>query len=463
MSNLKNQEAEKAIIHILFHNIKSIGAIDEVYISPLDFTKRAYSNLYQILKQLYFQDARVELSSIISKAKELKFAFIENSKNVTAIENMLRANMSNDNLIMYCKIVRNLSIRNMLLNILDQAKGKVFESDTAQEAIDSVENIIYDFSNESIGNEEELIQLSREIESTLSDMMENPTIGLTTGLPTYDRIIGNGLRPGTINIIGARPKVGKSLISLSIALHNAKLGIPVLYMDTELSKSYQIMRLIGELTGIPFQHLESGKWQRIKAEVAKYKQAREYIDNLPLWWINIAGKSIEEIIGYIRRFVNKIVQTNNAGKYNPCLICYDYLKLMNASDRGYDMKEYEALGYRISHLHDLMVKYQSTMLMAVQLNRDGIDREDSITVSGSDRIIWLCDSFTIFKPLTRDEMSLAKDGGTHKLITSDTRYGVGNGDRDYVSLYVDKTCGQFRDLGLIKLLANNNEHNDNNN
>jgi hypothetical protein len=221
------------------------------------------------------------------------------------------------------------------------------------------------------------------------------------------------------------------------------------------------MRLIGAVTGIKFENLESGMWKRVRSDVDKFKQASEYIKNLPLYWVGVAGKSIEEIVGYIRRFMTKMVGTNENGKYNRGLVVYDYLKLMTPSDRGYQMKEYEALGYRMSHLHDLMVRYNASMLMTLQLNRDGIDKEDSSTASGSDRIVWLCDSFTIFKQLTNEEQgNIQMPGATHKLVVSDTRYGPGSKDAEFVALSVDKTCGQFRDLGVAKPLKSKSSKKD---
>ena len=57
------------------------------------------------------------------------------------------------------------------------------------------------------------------------------------------------------------------------------------------------------------------------------------------------------------------------------------------------------------------------MVTFVQLNRDGITKESTDTASGSDRIIWLCSNFTIFKRKSDEE--IAEDGpenGNRKLL-----------------------------------------------
>ena len=46
--------------------------------------------------------------------------------------------------------------------------------------------------------------------------------------------IGGGLRRGTVNVIGARPKTGKTLLAQNMGMNIAKQGVPVLDLDTEM-------------------------------------------------------------------------------------------------------------------------------------------------------------------------------------------------------------------------------------
>ena len=65
-------------------------------------------------------------------------------------------------------------------------------------------------------------------------------------------------------------------------------------------------------------------------------------------------------------------------------------------------------------------------LTFIQLNRDGITKESTDTASGSDRIIWLCSNFTIYKRKSDEE--IAKDGpenGNRKLVPVISRHGEG--------------------------------------
>ena len=75
------------------------------------------------------------------------------------------------------------------------------------------------------------------------------------------------------------------------------------------------------------------------------------------------------------------------------------------------------------------------ILAFIQLNRDGITKESTDTASGSDRIIWLCSNFSIYKAKSDEE--IAKDGpenGNRKLVPIIARHGEGLGDKDYINV-----------------------------
>ncbi len=68
------------------------------------------------------------------------------------------------------------------------------------------------------------------------DSMEgDDTPRLTSGSPELDRVLGDGLMPGSLVLIVGEPGIGKSSLTLQIAAHGAKRGTPVLYVTGEES------------------------------------------------------------------------------------------------------------------------------------------------------------------------------------------------------------------------------------
>lgn len=84
----------------------------------------------------------------------------------------------------------------------------------------------------------------------------------------------------------------------------------------------------------------------------------------------------------------------------------------------------------------------------MQLNRDGINQEDTAVVSQSDRILWFCSNFSIFKPKTEDEM-VEDPTGNYKLVPKTLRHGPGIGYKDYINVHVTGSCFQIKE-GKLK-------------
>lgn len=58
---------------------------------------------------------------------------------------------------------------------------------------------------------------------------------LTLGLPEFDRVLGGGLVPGSLVLLGGDPGIGKSTLLLQAALRFAACGQEVLYVAAEES------------------------------------------------------------------------------------------------------------------------------------------------------------------------------------------------------------------------------------
>jgi replicative DNA helicase len=285
-------------------------------------------------------------------------------------------------------------------------------------------------------------KMGEGIEEYLQYLADNPVemVGISTGYQIYDMVIGGGLRDGTLNLIGARPKIGKTTFGDNVGLHIAgNLGIPVLNLDTEMTKDSHRIRIMANLSDVTIPEIEKGEFAKYDYKQEKIRKAAIKFKNMPYYYESIIGMPFEEILAIARRWVHRTV-----GLGNKCVIIYDYLKLMSDGAINKNIQEYQALGFQINALHDFVVKYGIGNLSFIQLNRDGITREDTDVASGSDRQIWTCDSFTLFKKKSDEE--IAQDGGTfnRKLVPLVQRHGSGLDDeKDYINMTFK---GQFNKI-----------------
>jgi len=276
------------------------------------------------------------------------------------------------------------------------------------------------------------------LENRLDELSENPIdqVGIPTGFDRYDFAIGGGLRKGTVSVIGARPKVGKTLFAENAGIHIAREHkIPVLNLDTEMILKDHQDRGIAMLTEVAISDIETGKFASNSYKNQKIRDTAKEVKDIPYYHKSIGGKPFEDQISIMRRWLAKEVGINAEGKANDCVIIYDYLKIMESSELKGDMKEYQALGFLMTSLHNFAIKYEVPILAFIQLNRDGITKESTDTASGSDRIIWLCSNFSIYKSKSDEE--IAKDGpenGNRKLVPVIARHGEGLKDKDYINI-----------------------------
>lgn len=386
----------------------------------------------------------LDSSSVMAIANELGYSFIfENPDNLSQVKSIFNSQVRLENVRHWAAQIRKLQVARLLRIQLDTAIIDINKV-TGNESIDSIvaiaENAVFDFSellNSTNDNEPTLI--GEGVRDYYRHLAQNPVeqVGISSGLKYYDDYIGGGFRRKTVSLLGARTGVGKSLISDNIALHVSKnLNIPVLYLDTEMSKEDHWHRLGANVSDVTIRTLETGKFGKNKTELQNVKHAIETLESANFYYLNISGKPFEETISVMRRWIKQKVGFDENGKVKDCLIIYDYIKTMSADGISAALQEYQLLGFMMTMLHNFAVKHDVAVFSLVQLNRDGIDKETTDVVSGSDRVTWLSTNLAVFKPKSDEEIAAdgGFDNGTHKLVVIKSRHGGGTPQGDYLNL-----------------------------
>jgi replicative DNA helicase len=314
------------------------------------------------------------------------------------------------------------------------------------EIVTKVEETIFSFIPE-IKKENDYVNICDFALGHIEYIKNNPVsyAGMPTGFPRYDQCIGGGYRRGTVNVVGARPKVGKSTFCLNVAKNVASNGVPVLYLDTEMKKETQTVKWVSLCSGIPQSEIETGAFASSERSSFIIKETIENLKSTPFYHTSVAGLKPQEIFSVCRRWLASVVGKNKDGSTKDCLIILDYLKTMDLGDLG-DFQEYQYLGDFITKLHNFAVKSDVPVLATVQLNRDGINKEDTSVVSGSDRILWLCSSLAYLKKKTDEDIAAgdSKANGDRKMVVVETRYGKGmDSSSEYINVVSNMDKSQF--------------------
>jgi replicative DNA helicase len=188
-------------------------------------------------------------------------------------------------------------------------------------------------------------------------------VGVATGFAELDALT-NGLHPGQLILIAARPALGKSTLALDLArAASIKHKEPTILFSLEMGKSEIAMRLLSAETSIPLQKMRKGQieandWKTIAATRGRIEAAPLYIDDSP-------NMTLVEIRAKARRLKQRVGLK---------MIVIDYLQLMSSGKRV-ESRQQEVSEF--SRALKLLAKELQVPVIALsQLNRGPEQRSD---------------------------------------------------------------------------------------
>lgn len=188
-------------------------------------------------------------------------------------------------------------------------------------------------------------------------------VGVPTGFAELDELT-NGLHPGQLIILAARPALGKSTLGLDIAraaaIHN---DMPSIIFSLEMGRSEIAMRLLSAEASVGLQSMRKGTvhandWTTIAQTRGRINDAPLYIDDSP-------NMTLVEIRAKCRRLKQRVGLK---------MVIIDYLQLMT-SGKKVESRQQEVSEF--SRALKLLAKELEVPVIAIsQLNRGPEQRAD---------------------------------------------------------------------------------------
>ena len=149
--------------------------------------------------------------------------------------------------------------------------------------------------------------------------------GLSTGFPDLDKRMNGGLHPGQLIVIAARPGMGKSALSMQIALHFALHDRPSLFCSQEMPESDLMDRITSLHARVPLSRvirsneMTSDDYDRLTALVPQLLNTPLMLDEQP-------SLTLMAVRNKVRKAAR---QYGRLG-----LLIVDYLQLMVGEESG---------------------------------------------------------------------------------------------------------------------------------
>ena len=195
------------------------------------------------------------------------------------------------------------------------------EPDDVTKALDEAENKVFQLADHQVTDSTRpLSELLGEAFDDLQAAYERGSAltGVATGYHDLDELL-SGLQPDTLNIVGARPSMGKTAFALGAATHVAiNDGLPVLFFSLEMGHKELTGRILWAEARVDSKKLRTGDfsetdWSKIGRAIGRL-DAPLYLDDNP-------NVTVMEIRAKARR-----MKARHGGLG---LIVVDYLQLMS--------------------------------------------------------------------------------------------------------------------------------------
>lgn len=201
------------------------------------------------------------------------------------------------------------------------------------------------------------------VSRTLDAMEAEQDAGIRTGWADLDATV-NGLRPGQLVIVGARPSVGKSIIAANLTAAACKAGVGVHFASLEMSREEVMQRLLAAHATVNLARLvessqmTEGDWERIAAKSSD-------VMGWPLWVDDQGAQSLLQLRARAR---------STARRLPLGLIVVDYLQLMAPRTRA--VAREQQVGELSEGLKALAKELRVPIVALAQVNRGSAERQD---------------------------------------------------------------------------------------
>ncbi|CAB4693824.1 MAG: replicative DNA helicase [Actinobacteria bacterium] len=355
--------AEQGVLGGMLLSKESIADVVEI-IRERDFYRPAHELIYDAILDLY---GRGEPADPVTVAAELtKRGDIARAGGAPYLHTLINSVPTAANAGYYAKIVRDHAIMRRLV----EAGTKIVQlgysgEGEVDDAVDQASAEIFQVTEHR--TTEDYIQLSELLPAALDEIeaISNGVKGegVKTGFKDLDTLT-NGLHPGNMIVLAARPAVGKSTLGLDIARHaSIHNGDPSVIFSLEMSRSEITMRMLSAEARVALNNIRSGaltdeEWGRLAKRMGEISQAPLFIDDSP-------NLSLMEIRAKARRLKQR---------HGLKLIVIDYLQLMTAGKRV-ESRQQEVSEF--SRNLKLLAKELDVPVIAIsQLNRSPEQRAD---------------------------------------------------------------------------------------
>ncbi|MEQ5792947.1 replicative DNA helicase [Muricauda sp. NFXS6] len=312
-------DLEEVVLGAMMIDKKGVDEVIDI-LHPDVFYKDSHKYIYEAIFNLFETSEPVDLLTVSAQLK--KDGKLEAVGGDFYLIKLTQKVASSAHIEFHARIILQKYIQRSLIKISNDIIEEAYSDATdVFDLLDNAEAKLYEVTQGNLKRSAEtaqnlVIQAKKRIEEISN---KEGLSGIPSGFDKLDRLT-SGWQPSDLIIVAARPGMGKTALTLSMARNIAvNSEIPVAFFSLEMSSVQLITRLISSETGLSSEKLRTGKlekheWEQLNVKVKTLEKAPLFIDDTP-------SLSIFDLRAKARRL---------ASQHNIRLIVIDYLQLMTA-------------------------------------------------------------------------------------------------------------------------------------
>ncbi|MFG1659048.1 replicative DNA helicase [Micromonospora chersina] len=358
-----DEEAEQVVLGAMLLSKDAIGDVIDI-LAGRDFYRPVHGTIFDAILDLYGRGKPTDPQAVANRL------YITRDLNRVGgapyLHTLIEAVPTVANATWHAGTVKEFAEQRRLIEIGTRVTQIGYQGrlDPDDDPIDRAGQLFFDAVGDTDTGVTSTVDLVRATLDQIDAAGKGTDPGLSTGLPDLDDLLNGGLRGGQFVIIAGRPGMGKSVLTMDIARHNAlHHGKHVAVFNLEMTGPEILMRVISAETGVFFTRLRRGDvahedWITINRKSSDISESGLHIDDF-------ANQTLTSIRARARRLKQR-------GKLD--LIVVDYLQLLSTGKRAESRQQEIA---EISRGLKLLAKELDVPVVACsQLNRGNEQRSD---------------------------------------------------------------------------------------
>lgn len=321
----QNADAEASLLGSLIIDSEAFIKIAD-RVKPDDFFSAQHKSIFTAMRNLHDKRSPIDILTLSEQLKIIdQLDNVGGASYLTELTNFVPTAAHVEK---YAEIVADKSIRRKLIKASHAIASVSREEDKSiAELIEEAETRLFEVSQKHVRQD------ITSLESILGDSFDRlddlhkhkgGLRGIATGLKDLDKLLA-GLQRSDLDVIAARPSMGKTALMLNMALDiatKAKQGA-VLIFSLEMAKEQLVDRLLAAEANVNAWSIRTGEgltdedFERISVAMGSLAEAPIYIDDT-------SGITVSDLRTKARRMHHQ----------NPlAVIMVDYLQLMSGGSR----------------------------------------------------------------------------------------------------------------------------------